>query len=32
MRSADDYLSGLSNFLVNKFYGEDYEERDEDED
>ena len=30
----DEYLSGLSNFLVNKYYGEDYgleEEEDEDD-
>ena len=31
--SEDEFLSGLSNFLVNKFYGEDYGlEDDEDED
>ena len=30
--SEDEFLSGLSNFLVNKFYGEDYGLDDEDDD
>ena len=30
--SEDEFLSGLSNFLVNKFYGEDYGLDSEDDD